>query len=82
MDNNKPKTQQKPSSLDKSESDMILKRVQKEGGLIHLDAPSNPNDIYDEETDPASVWGKRVGRGLGFVFLAYLIYSLWNKVAG
>ncbi len=30
----------------------------------------------DEKNDPAVIWGKKIGRGVGFALLAYLIYHL------
>ena len=29
-----------------------------------------------DERDPAELWGKRIGRGLGFAFALYLIWHL------
>lgn len=30
----------------------------------------------DEQQDAAEIWGKRIGRTLGFAFALYLIYAL------
>lgn len=30
----------------------------------------------EEQQDAAEIWGKRIGRTLGFLFALYLIYSL------
>ena len=38
-------------------------------GDVSYDPSSDPND-------PVEIWGKRIGRGLGFAFAAYLIYHL------
>ena len=34
--------------------------------------------VVDEDpNDPVEIWGKRIGRGLGFLFAGYLIYHLF-----
>ena len=36
------------------------------------------HDAPGEEEDFAEVWGKRIGRGLGFAFAVFLIIHLYN----
>lgn len=38
-------------------------------GDVNYDPSSDPND-------PIEIWGKRIGRSLGYLFAAYLIYHL------
>ncbi|MGI9483851.1 MAG: hypothetical protein ACR2OR_16000 [Hyphomicrobiales bacterium] len=38
-------------------------------GEVNYDPSTDPND-------PIEIWGKRIGRSLGFIFAAYLIYHL------
>ena len=30
----------------------------------------------EEENDPVVIWGKRLGRGIGYLFAAYLLFYL------
>jgi len=58
-----------------------LERMQEQGEKILGPAEkAQPGDVsFDpslDPNDPIEIWGKRIGRGLGFLFAAYLIYHL------
>jgi hypothetical protein len=36
----------------------------------------------DDADDPAVIWGKKIGRGVGFALLAYIIYHLVSTYIG
>jgi hypothetical protein len=45
-----------------------------------LDRMSRPGDMDAGSDDPIEKWGKLIGRGLGLVFLVYLVYWLSTKL--
>ena len=55
---------------------------QAKADLKHLEQQSEkmlgaqPVNREFDENDPIEIWGKRIGRGIGYVVVAYLIYSL------
>jgi hypothetical protein len=58
-----------------------LERMHEQGEKILGPAErAQPGDVsYDpslDPNDPVEIWGKRIGRGLGFTFAAYLVYHL------
>jgi len=55
---------------------------QAQADLKHLEQQSEKilgaqpiNNEFDKN-DPIELWGKRIGRGIGYVIVAYLIYDL------
>ncbi len=58
----------------KEESDAILRRLDQQSEKL---LGGGGTGVESQETsDPAEVWGKRIGRGLGIVFVIYLIWHL------
>ncbi len=55
---------------------------QAKADLKHLEQQSEkilgaqPSNQEFGENDPVELWGKRIGRGIGYVIAAYLIYHL------
>jgi len=50
---------------------------QQEEKILGAGSPDNPGDQHDA----AEIWGKRLGRGLGFAALAYLVYYLLGYIS-
>lgn len=47
------------------------------GGSVLARSTQAPGPADGKGTDPAAIWGKRVGRGLGYVALAALVAWLF-----
>ncbi|MDX5360936.1 MAG: hypothetical protein LPL00_05975 [Alphaproteobacteria bacterium] len=58
------------------EAARALKRVAGEGGGLTGHTERAAGGPPDEATDPAAIWGKRIGRTAGLVVLAWLLYHL------
>lgn len=56
------------------ESDAILKQVDQQSEKITWS--TNTTDPGHDENDPIEIWGKRLGRIIGYVFALYLIWHL------
>ncbi|MGI9372492.1 MAG: hypothetical protein ACR2OJ_08345 [Hyphomicrobiales bacterium] len=51
-----------------------FERIREQDERILGDKHSGDEDAIN---DPVEIWGKRIGRGLGYLFAGYLIYHLF-----
>ncbi|MGF7160707.1 hypothetical protein FHS85_002338 [Rhodoligotrophos appendicifer] len=56
-----------------------LRRMEQQSERLLTGDPAQPE--YDD-SDPATIWGKRLGRGLSVVLAAYLLWHLYSTYAG
>lgn len=56
------------------ESNAILKQVDQQSEKITWS--TNTTDPAGDENDPIEIWGKRLGRIIGYAFALYLIWHL------
>lgn len=64
---------------DKNQSQKILKQVEEQRSLFERNQSETSGQDADAN-DPAVIWGKRVGKILGFCFLIYLILSILGQL--
>jgi len=56
-----------------------LERLDEQSEKLLGGGANRPGDI--DHNDPIEIWGRRLGRGAGFIFVVYLIYTLSRYIS-